>query len=94
MFFIFYTIGNANISALGCQTLAALVLRQPAHCSVVIENNGHHVILQAMKVHSTAEQVQVSLACLCVIEKRVFSNKSQMHFTDFLYDTRFIFSNI
>ncbi|XP_045216650.2 armadillo repeat-containing protein 6-like [Mercenaria mercenaria] len=57
--------GNPQIAAAGCQTLAAIVLRQPAHCSVVIENNGHHVILQAMKVHPNDESVQKQ-ACMAI----------------------------
>ena len=57
---VFCDSGNAGIASAGCQALAALVLRMPTHCSVVIDNNGHHVILQAMKIHPTDEQVQVS----------------------------------
>lgn len=51
--------GNPQIASAGCRAIAAIVLRQSAHCSVVMENNGHHVILQAMKVHPTDENVQV-----------------------------------
>jgi hypothetical protein len=59
--------GNAHIAAVGCQALAALVLRQPAHCAIVMQNNGHHVILQTMKVHPNDENVQVCIRSIVFI---------------------------
>jgi hypothetical protein len=44
--------GNARISELGCSTLAALILRQPDHCTQVMGVLGHQVIIQAMTIHT------------------------------------------
>lgn len=63
-FFIFFATGNAQVAALGCLAIATIVLRQPSHCSVVMENNGHHVIVQAMKVHPSDANVQVCIVYL------------------------------
>ena len=57
----FYLQAVPQIASIGCKLLATLTLRQPAHCGKIIECNGHHVILQAMKIHGSEEQVQVGV---------------------------------
>ena len=50
---------NPSVAELGCGNIAKIVLRNPPHCSKVIECQGHQVILQAMKIHIKEESVQV-----------------------------------
>ncbi|KAH3741550.1 armadillo repeat-containing protein 6-like [Dreissena polymorpha] len=57
--------GNATVCASGCLAIATFVLRQPDHCTVVMDNDGHQMILQAMKVHPKDEIVQKQ-ACMAV----------------------------
>ena len=41
-----------------------MYFRNPSHCNKVIQGNGHHVILQAMKIHNMEAGVQVREGCL------------------------------
>ena len=52
---------NASIAEGACGVLAALTLRNPAHCNKVIECQGHAAIIQVMNVHSNEAAVQVSV---------------------------------
>ncbi|XP_070206369.1 armadillo repeat-containing protein 6-like [Littorina saxatilis] len=55
-----------SISAIAegaCATLAALTLRNPAHCNKVIECRGHEAVVQAMKIHPKNASVQKQ-ACM------------------------------
>lgn len=53
---------NPRIAELGAATLGAIVLRNESNCKRVMELNAHHVLLQAMKIHSQDVNVQV-LTC-------------------------------
>ena len=50
---------NASIAEGACAVLAALTLRNPAHCQKVMECQGHEAIVQAMKIHPKEAAVQV-----------------------------------
>lgn len=50
---------NPRIAELGAATLGAIVLRNQSNCKRVMELNTHHVLLQAMKIHSQDVNVQV-----------------------------------
>ena len=62
---------NSSIAEGACAVLAALTLRNPAHCQKVVECCGHEAIVQVMKIHPNESAVQVCsiivcLVCVCV----------------------------
>ena len=55
---------HARISSIAegaCAVLAALTLRNPAHCQKVVECCGHEAIVQVMKIHPNESAMQVSV---------------------------------
>jgi len=50
---------SATVCEAGCAALAALVLRFPAHCDVVIDAGGPEVICTTMELHESSAAVQV-----------------------------------
>ncbi|XP_033096493.1 armadillo repeat-containing protein 6-like, partial [Anneissia japonica] len=58
-------IKQAQVCALGCAALSAVVLRNTGHCKVVMESDGPTVILKAMTVHPNNRSVQTN-ACMAI----------------------------
>lgn len=49
---------NSGVAELCCATIATLILRNPAHCTAVMNLSGHQSIVQAMKIHPKEAAVQ------------------------------------
>lgn len=56
---------NAPIAEISCATLASVVLRQPNHSNIVIENGGAELISRVISVHMETPVV-LSSACLLI----------------------------
>jgi len=54
-------IRNATVCDVGCATVAALVLRFPAHSATVMESGAPDLIIKSMQLHPKLPSVQVSL---------------------------------
>lgn len=54
-------IRNAGLCDVGCATIAALVLRFPAHSKIALESEAPDCILKLMQVHAKNVSVQVSM---------------------------------
>lgn len=50
---------NAAVCEAGCASVAALVLRFPAHCDAVVDAGGPEVICTALELHANSAAVQV-----------------------------------
>jgi len=51
---------NAGVCEAGCAAVAALVLRFPAHCDLVVDAGGVEVICSSLEVHAASPAVQVT----------------------------------
>ncbi|KAJ8304981.1 hypothetical protein KUTeg_018564 [Tegillarca granosa] len=56
---------NSQVSELGCAAITTIILRNPDHCTKVMQNGGHQAIVQAMKIHKNEENVQKQ-ACMAL----------------------------
>ncbi|XP_006821593.1 armadillo repeat-containing protein 6-like [Saccoglossus kowalevskii] len=57
--------GQPQVCENGCAAIAAISLRNPANCRVVIQSGGAPIIVQVMKIHRDVETVQKQ-GCMAV----------------------------